>query len=411
MHILFVSEYYPPTIFGGGEVNLASLAESIAEKEYKVSVLTSKQQGLKKFEVCNGVNIHRTLVTGDPHSFKGNYLRATRFEKSVLNEIVKVREIDLIHFIGTSVLAAPKLKKLGVPMFATVESYPALCPKGDRIYFGKRECKVKCSLGTFVNCQAKCSEIGKMKNTFWLKYNPLFLYYLFFRQQKMLQSLKSVNIIAISQYIQSVLRQHGLSSTVIPNSIDIDAFKRKNLNDKNLNINKKKKFKILYLGALIESKGPHILLGAVRGLDVRVDLYGKGRMKEILQKKIDDFKLDAQIYNPVSYEKVPNLYHSADLVVFPSIWPEPFGRIAVEAMAAGVPVIGSAIGGIKETLSKEYLVRPGDTKSLHEKISQIMKKRTVKNKNKLVDQYRREIVANNFLNCYKSTKLMKHSLD
>jgi glycosyltransferase involved in cell wall biosynthesis len=49
-------------------------------------------------------------------------------------------------------------------------------------------------------------------------------------------------------------------------------------------------------------------------------------------------------------DKVPNLYRSADIVIVPSLWVEPFGITTLEAMASGLPVVGSRIGGIAETL-------------------------------------------------------------
>jgi glycosyltransferase involved in cell wall biosynthesis len=52
----------------------------------------------------------------------------------------------------------------------------------------------------------------------------------------------------------------------------------------------------------------------------------------------------------ISQDKVPELYREVDIVVVPSIWVEPFGITTLEAMASGVPVVGSRIGGIAETL-------------------------------------------------------------
>jgi glycosyltransferase involved in cell wall biosynthesis len=73
----------------------------------------------------------------------------------------------------------------------------------------------------------------------------------------------------------------------------------------------------------------------------------------------------------VSYEKMPSLYEKADICVFPSVWPEPFGRVAVEAMTAGKPVIASRIGGLKDIVvdgKTGFLVKPGDADELAKKI-------------------------------------------
>jgi len=77
----------------------------------------------------------------------------------------------------------------------------------------------------------------------------------------------------------------------------------------------------------------------------------------------------------VSLEELPQLYVQADICVVPSLWPEPFGIVAVEAMAAGKPVIASRIGGLKDIVVDGvtgFLVEPGDVKQLAEKIELLM---------------------------------------
>ena len=52
----------------------------------------------------------------------------------------------------------------------------------------------------------------------------------------------------------------------------------------------------------------------------------------------------------VPQDRVPELYRDADIVIIPSLWIEPFGITTLEAMASGLPVVGSRIGGIAETI-------------------------------------------------------------
>ncbi len=372
MHILFISEYYPPKIKGGGEINLSTLARALAKQEHQVSILTSHFPDLPAYEEQEGVKIYRRLKTGEnPGSLYSNIVRSLLFPKSVAKEAAKLAsEINsnIVHFIGTSIIAAPKLKSCNKPLFATIESYPTICPKGDRWYHGKEECKIKCNLKEFFSCQQDSDEMGKMKNKWYLKYNLLFLGYTYHHYKKLNRALSSCTLISISKYVQQLLLQQGYQSTVIPNILDLKPFAAAKKNSKREQENKKRentKTRLLYLGSLIKSKGPQILLEALKGLDCRGDLYGEGNLKKELQEYIQKNNLDAEIHPSVPYDKIPELYANTDIVVFPSIWPEPFGRIAIEAQAAGKRVIASKIGAIPETIKKKgILISPGNFREL-----------------------------------------------
>lgn len=356
---------------GGGEINLELLATVLVKKGVEVFVLTSYHPGLEKCEKKDGVFIYRKIKTGKkPSSAFENVKRSLIFPKSMVKEvklILKQEKIDAIHFIGTSIIAAPKLQKYNIPLFATIESYPTLCPKGDRIFHGKKECTIKCSFTEFLSCQQDSAEIGKMKNGWYLKYNAPALAYVYHYYTTLNESLPYCNLIAISEYVQALLQQQGYESIVIPNAIDVKKFNIKNKKTD-------QKTRILYLGSLIKSKGVHILADAVHGLDCEADFYGEGVLKEELGQKIQQHQLPITLHGQVSYAEIPSLYAQTDIVVFPSLWPEPFGRIAIEAMAAGKPVIGSAIGGIKEIITEGtgILVDPGNVKQLREAITMLM---------------------------------------
>ncbi|MBI2125523.1 glycosyltransferase family 4 protein [Candidatus Woesearchaeota archaeon] len=412
MKVLFVSEYYPPKIMGGGEINLELLATALAKKKVGVFVLTSHHAGLEKKELKNGVTIYRRLKTGrTPSGMVENVKRSLVFPKSVIEKagiIIKEQKIDLIHFIGTSIIVAEELKQFQIPLFATIESYPTLCPKGDRIFHAKTECKIQCSFTKFLSCQAESPEIGKMKNGWYLKYNPPALSYIYNYYSQLNEALKHCNLISISSYVQSLLKQQGYESIVIPNALDAEKFSTTIKNEPRKN----EKIRILYLGSLIQSKGAQILAEAVQGVDCQVDMYGEGVLKEELQQKIEQKNLPITIHPPVPYAEIPSLYWQADIVVFPSLWPEPFGRIAIEAMAAGKPVIASAIGGIKETIAEGtgILVDPGNVQQLREAIillmhDQELRKEMGKKGRKIVEKlYAEEKVVEKLMEVYGEQK-------
>ena len=91
---------------------------------------------------------------------------------------------------------------------------------------------------------------------------------------------------------------------------------------------------------------------------------------------IKKYGLNAQVFDPVDYGKLVELYKQADVVVFPSLWPEPFGRIPMEAGALGVPVIASDIGAIPEIVpDKKLLFKAGDAADLRRALDYALKKK------------------------------------
>ncbi len=373
---------------GGGEVNLYLLAKSLVASNIDVTVLTSYHPGLKEYEVMDGIHVHRTLKTGaNPHTAVNNLKRMLLFPTSCVREVRKIckaKMFDSIHLIGTSLAAAPKIANLNVPLFATIESYISLCPKGDRIYHGTRECKTRCFFNKFLRCQRNSPEIGKMHNAWYLRYNPLTLPMIYLHFKRLRRALKYCKLIAISEYIERVLIQHKQKSIVIPNSINIKDFTKTKQKKKIKKQDRKRStsVKIICMSALIKSKGPQTLLRSLEGLETySCTFYGDGPLEEEIKRVIKLKGLNAKVLPFQPYSKVPEIYQDADIVVFPSIWPEPFGRIALEAMAAGTVVVGSNIGGIAETLKETgILIEPGNHEELHRTLKKLIAKPVLRKK-------------------------------
>jgi glycosyltransferase involved in cell wall biosynthesis len=101
----------------------------------------------------------------------------------------------------------------------------------------------------------------------------------------------------------------------------------------------------------------------------------KGSWVERLAKKMN-------LRNVVFFDKLPSdeyyrLMYRARAVVMPSIWPEPFGRIPVEANRLGVPAVVSSAGGLSETIVDGvtgYIFRAGDANELAEKVVRVLEK-------------------------------------
>lgn len=95
----------------------------------------------------------------------------------------------------------------------------------------------------------------------------------------------------------------------------------------------------------------------------------------------------------VSQDKVPELYRDVDIVVVPSLWVEPFGITTLEAMASGLPVVGSRIGGIAETLVDGVTglhFEAGDAKGLADALRRLLTDPTLRERLGAAGRYRAE---------------------
>ena len=131
-------------------------------------------------------------------------------------------------------------------------------------------------------------------------------------------------------------------------------------------------FTVGFVGRLVEEKGGLILLDALNQLDGRwqLDTVGDGPHKTILQQEAARLGLIDQItFSTLPSGQMPGYYHGLDVLVIPSLtrpnWKEQFGRVIVEAMACGIPVIGSDSGAIPDVISDAGLIAPeGDSETL-----------------------------------------------
>lgn len=125
-------------------------------------------------------------------------------------------------------------------------------------------------------------------------------------------------------------------------------------------------FRVAYVGRFVPEKGLDTLLEAVAALEAGVELWliGDGPQREALRARARALGIDDRVrwIPPVAPEQVPELLAHVDAVVLPSrttpVWKEQFGRALVEAMACGVPVVGSDSGAIPEVVGDAGLIFP-----------------------------------------------------
>ncbi len=105
---------------------------------------------------------------------------------------------------------------------------------------------------------------------------------------------------------------------------------------------------VVYFGKLIEQKGVHVLLDALRGVDARIVVVGFGPERAALESLAESSGVRALFTGPLEHRHLRHLLALAEACVVPSVFPEAFGMVAAEAAAAGCPPIVSRHSGLAE---------------------------------------------------------------
>lgn len=226
--------------------------------------------------------------------------------------------------------------------------------------------------------------------------------------------------IAISRATLDKCVEIGLESEkfgIIPYGVDTDFFHPVDI-PKNENI-----FQVLSVGYLIERKGHKYLIMAMKEIlkerdDVRLKIVGSGPLEGELKKLITDLRLDfyVEILKNVSDDELLKLYNISDLFVLPSVVDsqgntEGLGVVLLEAMACGLPVVGSDVGGITSIIEDEdtgLIVPEKDSFGLSLSIirfitdEELKKNIAINGYNLVKEKYTWEKITKHYLNVYQN---------
>ena len=165
-----------------------------------------------------------------------------------------------------------------------------------------------------------------------------------------------------SETVREVLRAKGFNkrAPIIPFGVDLLSFKQRSqprVSGRTIG----------FVGRMLPGKGLNVLanaLAALRDEQWQLLVVGDGSERESFTRQLSEAGLlgRAKFTGAVSYELTPEYFQEIDVLVIPTQTTErireQFGRVIVEAMACGVPVIGSTCGAIPEVIADAGLVVP-----------------------------------------------------
>jgi len=236
------------------------------------------------------------------------------------------------------------------PVTRFVHDHATYCPGNSKYFFNSRKiCPVATSGICLLNayrekCMTRRLLVALARVT---------------QRREWIEVLKTLPLVLCnSSYVKDRLVQNGIDAEkVVVNGL----FPGHNILDLNgfpiglgpLGHNPQEKT-ILFVGRLFKEKGADLLIRAVSQLDapLKVKIVGDGWEKEELVRLAEELKVNHKVefLGFKNVRELAALYSQCDMFVMPSVWPEPFGMVGLEAGQFRKPVIAFNVGGISDWL-------------------------------------------------------------
>jgi len=373
MKILFVSQLYPPLVYGGGEYIFSKWAEELVKKGHKVTVITQNLKGSPKNEKINGVNV---LRVGPKIEYKGSLYAINTFQNfgfllSAMKKIILIRKkFDIIH-------ANTYIPALSAWMANFFLRKPLLFTVHD-VYLQDRK--------DFWKQWAKQKEVPKIVS---LVGGLL---------EKIILKLPRTMIHTVSKTSEEDIIKTGVKKqriVVIPNGLNLTEYDK-------IKSPKNKKNQIYFVGRLIFYKNIDTVIKSMKLILKKVPntkfiISGKGPYEDKLKEIVKQEGLEKNIIftGRVSDEQKIKYLKESDIMVQPSLV-EGFGITIIESFACKTPVISSNVMPLPELVKdgiNGYVCKPFDEKEWAEKIALLLKD---KNKIRKLGDNARKIVEENY---------------
>ncbi|MCG2735989.1 MAG: glycosyltransferase family 4 protein [Candidatus Methanoperedenaceae archaeon] len=325
---------------GGAEYSTIKLCEELS-KEHKVDISfcnnTLWNDGKKDFDAF-GCKLHAHKVkqySTNKFWWLKRYYEKLQWKKIIKEDIEKLKP-DLIF---THMRFAPPVidaaKENGIPVVVFIHYYAHFCP----IQFEGKDP---------FQCDRKCYKC--------LPKQDLWQYPIIKRSIDWHVSAlkKAYLVISVSSYVKQITDKWcGIDSKIIPPFMDLDACKAET-----------RKPEYIYFTPPNVGKGINIVLKIADRMKNEKFLITGRSERTSLDIIAEIRKRDNITYIPW-IENKKDLFSSVKLLLMPSLWPEPFGMVAIECQNNGIPVLASNIGALPEVIGEGGLIinNPNDVDS------------------------------------------------
>lgn len=338
LKVAMFTDYFPPHTGGGVEKVVYELARGLAFEGAEVDVFTLQTAGGPEFEHMDGFRVHRS---GSIDLTKALHLQSTISPKLIKQayQALKDNPPDVIHahntFFFSSLVAAGVAKLVRRPLVTTLHlgSLEAL-PLPQRL--------------------------------------PVLAYERSFGRAIVAASDR---IVCVSQAVADYASKHGArpDRTVVQlNAVDCDTFRPGEPRQDDVT-------RIAFVGRLILNKGPQHLVEALpeifrRHPKAELWMIGDGPLRASLEQRCSELNVTDRVQFLGTRNDVDALLRQCDLFVRPSLM-EGLPLTVLEAMASGLPVVATDVGGTAEAVQHEetgLLIQPGNVPALTEALCSLL---------------------------------------
>jgi len=318
---------FPPRIIGGIAPHVYNLSINLVKLGVEVHVVTCDFPNTPEYEVVEGVEVHRFDSYNLPTPDFAAWVQLMNLNmQRAATQIIKSKQGGSIIIHAHDWLAAKAgigLKHLNrVPLVSTIHATE----------YGRRG-------GVFSDYNRMIHEIEV-----WL-------------------GSESKRVICCSHFmaeqVNKVLGVPYEKIRVIPNGIDPAIFTNlKGVGEVRSRFAERGEKLVLFVGRLVVEKGVHVLLDAIpkvlQKVEAKFVIAGDGYLRSEVVKRVAERGLGGKVHvtGYLDTDTIRRLFLAADVCVIPSLY-EPFGIVALEAMAAGCPVVASDTGGLSEIVEHE----------------------------------------------------------
>jgi glycosyltransferase involved in cell wall biosynthesis len=329
MRILLATDW--PGEGGGVEKYVALIARGLREAGDEVRILTSSAGGGAAVADHVAFGTHRLL----PQTVLqiANPVAAREMRRAVADFRPDVVHVSMFEMhLSPSVLAAVRT----VPSVVNIAYYKPICPIGLKLLPDDSLCTVQPGL---VCWRGGCTSLPQ-----WLRDRP--------RYARIRREIARAAVVTCSRWLQAELSQAAIDAdwAFWPVEPPGPTFRRAPAADP----------LFVFIGRLTREKGAELLVQALAriradGSSARVRVVGEGPLRPRLERLVDELGLQeaVEFLGWVAPDRVEEQLQDAWALVAPSLWAEPLGLAALEAVVRGVPVIASAAGGHAETVEHE----------------------------------------------------------